>query len=86
MFLKVKDFGNILFHPEDSVLLSIVRVGPYLVALVYVPPFTDYLFRVYLIFWFLYFDLFPVKVQLVTKWNVGLYCYLFIGVWVLILL
>ena len=64
MFLKLKEFGGILFHPEESVSLSIVRVGPYLVAFVCIPPFIDYLFRVYLIFWFLYFDLFQVKVQL----------------------
>ena len=59
MFLKLKEFGGISFRPEESVSLSIVHVGPYLVALVCIPPFIDYLFRVYLIFWFLYFDLFP---------------------------
>jgi hypothetical protein len=31
MFLKLKEFGGISFHPEESVPLSIVRVGPYLV-------------------------------------------------------
>jgi len=46
MFLKLKEFGSILFHPKDSVSLSIVRIGPYLVALVYILPFIDYLFRV----------------------------------------
>ena len=50
MFLKLKEFGGISFRPEDSVSLSIVHVGPYLVALVCIPPFIDYLFRVYLIF------------------------------------
>jgi len=30
--------------------------------LVCIPPFIDYLFRGYLIFWFLYFDVFQVKV------------------------
>jgi hypothetical protein len=30
-------------------------------------PFIDYLFRVYVIFWLLYFDLLQVKVQLVSK-------------------
>ena len=47
MFLKIKEFGVISFHPEESVLLSIVRVGPCLVALVCIPPFIDYLFRVF---------------------------------------
>jgi hypothetical protein len=49
MFLKLKDFGGILFHPEKSVSLSTVRVGPYLVSLVCIPPFIDY-FLVLLIF------------------------------------
>jgi len=62
--LKLKQFGSISFRPEESVSLSIVHVGPYLVALV---CFIDYLFRVYLFFFFLYFDLFQVKVQLVSK-------------------
>jgi len=52
MFLKLKKFCGILFHPEESISLSIVHVGPYLVALVCIPPYIDYLFRVYLIFWF----------------------------------
>ena len=30
MFLKLKEFGGILFHSEEPVSLSIVRVGPYL--------------------------------------------------------
>ena len=30
MFLKLKEFGGILYHPEESVPLSIVHVGPYL--------------------------------------------------------
>jgi hypothetical protein len=30
MFLKLKEFGGISFLPEESVSLSIVRVGPYL--------------------------------------------------------
>ena len=30
MFLKLKEFGSILFHLEESVSLSIVCVGPYL--------------------------------------------------------
>jgi hypothetical protein len=47
--------------------LSIVHVGPYLVALVCIPQFIDYPFRVSVIFWFLYFGLFQVKVQLVSK-------------------
>jgi hypothetical protein len=47
MFLKLKEFDGILFHPEESVSLSIVRVGPYLVVLVCIPPFIDYPFRVY---------------------------------------
>ena len=67
MFLKLKEFGGISFLSEESVSLSIVHVGPYLVALVCIPPFIDYLFRVGLIFWFLYFGLFQVKVQLVSK-------------------
>jgi len=67
MFFKLKEFGGISFRPEESVSLSIVRFGPYLVPLVYIPPFIDYLFRVYLIFYFFYFDLFQVKVQLVSK-------------------
>jgi hypothetical protein len=32
MFLKLKEFGGILFRLEESVPLSMVRVGPYLVA------------------------------------------------------
>jgi len=52
---------------EESVSLSIVHVGPYLVALVCIPPFIDYLFRLFVIFGFLYFDLLQVKVQLVSK-------------------
>jgi hypothetical protein len=55
MFLNLKDIGDILFHPEESVSLSIVRVGPYLVALVCIPPFIDYLFRV---LWFSGFFIF----------------------------
>ena len=39
MFLKLKEFGGISFRPEESVSLSIVRVGPYLVALACIPPF-----------------------------------------------
>jgi len=46
MFLKLKEFSSILFHPQESVSLLIVCVGPYLVALVYIPQFIDYLFRV----------------------------------------
>ena len=38
-----------------------------LVALVCIPPFIDYLFMVYLSFCFLYFGLFQVKLQLVSK-------------------
>jgi len=38
MFLNLKQFGEILFRPEESVSLSTVRVGPYLVALVCIPP------------------------------------------------
>ena len=38
MFLKLKEFGGISFRPEESVLLSTVRVGPYVVALVCKPP------------------------------------------------
>jgi len=41
MFLKLKEFGGISFRPEESVSLSIVHVGPYLVALVCIPPFID---------------------------------------------
>jgi len=70
MFLKLKEFGGISFGPEESVSLSIVHVGPYLVSLVCIPPFIDfigYLFRVYVIFWFLCFELFQVKVQLLSK-------------------
>jgi len=55
MFLKLKEFGGISFLPKESVSLSIVHVGPYFVALVCIPPFIDYLFRVNLIFWFLNF-------------------------------
>ena len=36
----------------------------------YTAVFIDYLFRVCLIFWFLYFYLFQVKVQLVSKWMI----------------
>jgi hypothetical protein len=43
MFLKLKEFGGILFCPEKSVPLSIVHVRPYLVALVCIPPSIDYL-------------------------------------------
>ena len=62
-----------------SVSLSIVHAGPYLFALVCVPPFIDYLFRVYVIFWFLYFDLFQVKVQFVSKWMMD---YMVICFWI----
>jgi len=44
MFLKLKEFGGISFRPEKSVSLSIVHVGSYLVALVCMPPFIDYVF------------------------------------------
>ena len=30
MFLKLKEFDGILLRPEEYVLLSIVRFGPYL--------------------------------------------------------
>jgi hypothetical protein len=53
MFLELKEFGGISFLPEESVSLSIVHVGPYLFALVCIPPFIDYPFRVTVIFWFL---------------------------------
>ena len=43
MFLKLKQFGEILFRPDESVSLSTVRVGPYLVALVCIPPFVIFL-------------------------------------------
>jgi hypothetical protein len=84
MFLKLKEFGGISFRPEESVSLSIVHVGPYLVTLVCIPPFTDDLFRVCVIFWFLYFDLFQVHGHLVSKWNDGIHYYLFYGLSVLI--
>jgi hypothetical protein len=32
VFLKIKEFGGISFLSEESVSLSIVHVGPYLVA------------------------------------------------------
>jgi hypothetical protein len=80
MFLKLEKFGGISFRLEQSVSLSIVHVGPYLVALVCtIPPFIDYLFRVCVIFWFLYFDLFQVKLQLVSKWMMG---YIVICFWI----
>jgi len=44
-----------------------------------------YRFKIYVTFSFLYFDLFQVKAQLVSKVNGGLYCYLFFGLLVLIL-
>ena len=47
MFLKLKEFGGISSRSEESVSLSIVRVGPYLDCfMVCIPPFIDYLFRV----------------------------------------
>jgi len=49
MFLKLKEFGGISFRPEESVSLSIVHVGPYLIS-VCIPPFIDYLFRGYINF------------------------------------
>jgi hypothetical protein len=67
MYLKLKEFGGISFRPKESVSLSTVHVGPYIFALVCIPPFIDYLFRVYIILLILYFDLFQVKVQLVSK-------------------
>ena len=79
MFLKLKEFGGILFHSEESVSLSIVRVGPYLGLLVCIPPFIDYLFRG-LIFLFLYFDLFQVKVQLFLSVMMG---YIVICFWIM---
>jgi len=50
MFLKLKEFGGISFRPEESVSLSMVHVGPYLVDVVCKPPFIGYLFGVYVIF------------------------------------
>ena len=47
--------------------MSGCRLQPYLVAFVCIPTFIDYLFRACLIFLFLCFDLFQVKVQLVSK-------------------
>jgi hypothetical protein len=47
MFLKLKEFGGILFRSEESLSLSIVCVGPYLLAMVCILPFIDYAFRVY---------------------------------------
>jgi hypothetical protein len=46
MFLKLREFGGILFHPEESISFSILCIGPYLVSLVCMPPFIDYIFRV----------------------------------------
>jgi hypothetical protein len=43
MFLKLKEFGGISFRPEESVSLSIVHVGPYLVVLVCTPLFIIFL-------------------------------------------
>ena len=68
MLLKLTEVGGISFRPEESFSLSIVHIGPCLVALVCIQPFIDYHIRACLIFWFLYFDLFQVKVQLVSKW------------------
>jgi hypothetical protein len=85
MFLKIKEFGGISFRSEESVSLSIVHVGPYLVALVCIPPFTDYLFRVCVIFWFLYFDLFQLKLQLVSKWMMDYIAICLFGLLILIL-
>jgi len=41
--LKLKEFGFISFRPEESVSLSTVHVGPYLVALVCILPFIIFL-------------------------------------------
>ena len=54
MFLKLTEFGGISFRPEESVSLSIFHGVPYLVALVCIPPYIDYLFRVCVIFWYGY--------------------------------
>jgi hypothetical protein len=44
MFFKLKEFGGISFRPEESVWLLIIRVGPCLFGLVFIPPFIDYYF------------------------------------------
>ena len=44
MSLNLKEFGSILSRPEECVSLWIVCVGPYLVGLVCIPLFIDYLF------------------------------------------
>jgi len=46
MFLKLKEFGGILFLLEESVPLSIIRVGPYLVFLFVYLRSGENLFRV----------------------------------------
>lgn len=80
MYLKLREFGGISFHPEESVSLSIVRVGPYLgLILVCIPPFIDYLFRVVEFSCFLYFDLFQVKVQLFLS---GMMDYIIFCIWI----
>jgi hypothetical protein len=60
---------------EVSVSSSIHRLEPCLVALVCVRPFIDYLFMD-LNCCFFYFGLFQVKLQLVSKCNDRLHCYL----------
>jgi hypothetical protein len=65
-FLKLREFGSILFHSEDSVSFFIVGTVPHLVALVCVPLLIDHLFSV-LIFQFIDFGLLQVKVQIVSK-------------------
>lgn len=78
MFLKLKEFGGILFCSEESALLSIIRVGPYLFFLFVYRRYNENLLRV-IIFSFLYFGLFQVKVQLLFKLVVD---YIVINFWI----
>jgi hypothetical protein len=42
MSLKPEEYGGILLRQEESVSLSTVRVQPYVVAFVCIPPIIDH--------------------------------------------
>lgn len=76
MFLKLKEFGGILFRSEEPASLSIVRVGPYLVVYWFVYR------RLLIIFLGLYNFLVPLfglisgQGAAFSKCIGGLHCYL----------
>jgi hypothetical protein len=69
----VFNYQSHMFRPKYLVIFSeLATLSTYTVNVI------TYVEEMSLIFWFLDFGLFPVKVQFVSKCNDGLHCYLFL--------